>query len=98
MLSQTHYLIRSKQDGQYLAAQPQKDVEVEGEKRSYLLIFREHFDALGYLNKYAQDVADNFAVESVSSPQLKSLLQRWSYFGIALVEDPLIPRIKFFNV
>ena len=98
MLSEIHYLIRSKQDGQYLAAQPQKDVEEEGGKRSYLLIFREHFDALGYLNKYAQDVAENFAVESVSSPQLKSLLKRWSYFGIALVEDPLIPRIKFFNV
>ena len=98
MLSQTHYLLRSKKDGQYLAAKPQKDVEVEGENRTYLLIFREHFDALGYLNKYAQDMVDNFAVELVSSPQLKSLLKRWSYFGIALVEDPLIPRIKFFNV
>ena len=96
MFSQNHYLIRSKQDGKHLSANPHQDTDETS--MGYLLMFREDFDARSYLNKYAGDLADRFAVESVSNTQLKSLLKRWGYLGIGLVEDPLIPRIKFLNV
>ncbi|MGK7874950.1 MAG: hypothetical protein AB4426_17115 [Xenococcaceae cyanobacterium] len=95
MLSQIHYLIRSKVDGKYLAAHP-KAGESETEA-GYLLLFREHFDALSYLNTHGGDVAGRFAVESVSTTQLKGLLQRWGFTGIALVQDPLLPQIQFLS-
>lgn len=91
MLSQVHYLIRSRADGQYLAAKP------DGEK-GYLLTFREDFDARTYLNTHGSTLADRFGVESVSGTQLKGVLQRWGYAGVALVEDPLLPRVQFLSV
>ncbi|NES84718.1 MAG: hypothetical protein F6K10_26760 [Moorea sp. SIO2B7] len=95
MLSQVHYLIRSKIDGKYLAPRPQTG---QNEREiGYLLIFREHFDALSYLNTHGSDVADRFAVESISAIQLKGLLQRWGFDGIALVKDPLLPQIEFLS-
>jgi hypothetical protein len=90
MFSQQHYLIRSKQDGSYLAAQPHPD-----KSDRYLLLFREQFEALSYLNKYAADIADRFGAESISDEQLKSVLQRWDFSGIGLVKDPLIPEVEF---
>ena len=95
MLSGIHYLIRSKIDGQYLVA---RLPNTEGEKNlSYLLVFREDFEALSYLNKHAGDVADRFGVESATTNQLKAVLQRWGYQGIGMVEDPLLPRIQFLD-
>ena len=62
--SQTHYLIRSKVDGQYLAARPRSDTEDSDRPApSYLLMFKEHADALSYLNMHGAAVADRFAVE-----------------------------------
>jgi hypothetical protein len=90
MYSQVFYLIRSKVDGSYLAAHPKA-----GESEGYLLMFKEHFDALSYLNKYAFDVVDKFGVESVPGSQLKGVLNRWGFTGIGLVQDPLLPRIEF---
>ena len=96
MLSQIHYLLRSKIDGQYLAAHVETS---EGEaKTGYLLMFKEDFEALSYLNTHGKDVANRFAVESVSGTQLKGLLQRWGFDGVGLVQDPLIPQIQFLNV
>ena len=93
MLSQIHYLLRSKIDGQYLAAHVETS---EGEAEvGYLLMFKEDFEALSYLNTHGKDVANRFAVESVSGTQLKGLLQRWGFNGVGLVQDPLIPQIQF---
>lgn len=94
MLTQTHYLIRSRQDGRYLVARLQEGDE---DSMGYLLMFREHFDALSYLNTHGRDVADRFGVESVSGTQLKGLLQRWGFQGLGLVDDPLVPRIQFLS-
>lgn len=96
MLSQIHYLVRSKVDGQYLVARLNKDAEQE--TVSYLLLFKEHFEALSYLNTHGSDVSDRFIVESISATQLKGLLQRWGFQGIGLVQDPLIPKIDFLSL
>jgi hypothetical protein len=95
MLSNIHYLIRSRIDGKYLSARVQSK-ENESEI-NYLLIFREDFDALSYLNTHAKDLANRFAVESIPGTQLKTILQRWGFSGIGLVEDPLEPRIQFLS-
>lgn len=93
MLSSIHYLVRSKIDGQYLVARI-KASESETET-GYLLLFREHFEALSYLNTHGSGVADRFAVESIPATQLKGLLQRWGFQGVGVVQDPLEPRIQF---
>jgi hypothetical protein len=90
MLSQVFYLLRSRADGKYLVANPNPDSAV-----SYLLMFREDYDALSYLNVHAADVADRFGVESISGSQVKSLLQRWGFNGVGIVQDPLVPNIEF---
>jgi hypothetical protein len=89
MLSQTYYVLRSSQDGQYLAARP----EADGDR--FLLMFSEHHEALSYVNRFAEDYKDRLSVESQSIPALKMLLQRWGYAGFALVRDPLLPRLEF---
>ncbi len=95
MFSQVYYLIRSRADGQYLLAQP--DRSASSTSAGYLLMFGEHFDALSYLNAHAPDVSDRFAVESISGSQVKGLLQRWGFKGIGVVEDPLLPKIQFLS-
>ncbi|MCX7596569.1 MAG: hypothetical protein N2235_23035 [Fischerella sp.] len=89
MFSEIYYLVRSKTDGSYLTARP------NSEELGYLLIFREHFDALSYLNTHARELADRFAVESLPGSQLGSLLKRWGFSGLAVVSDPLVPKIEF---
>ncbi|MBF2006279.1 MAG: hypothetical protein IGS49_12635 [Chlorogloeopsis fritschii C42_A2020_084] len=89
MFSEVYYLIRSKTDGSYLAARP------NSEKLGYLLLFREHFDALSYLNTHATEVASRFAVESISGSQIGNLLKRWGFIGVGVVSDPLLPKIEF---
>ncbi|NET36706.1 MAG: hypothetical protein F6K19_32540 [Cyanothece sp. SIO1E1] len=101
MLTQVHYLIRSKSDGHYLAAHPRTTTEATAAPESttsYLIIFKEYADALSYLNTHSADLSDRFTVESVPGTQLNSLLQRWGFSGIGLVQDPLIPRIEFLSV
>jgi hypothetical protein len=96
MLSQIHYLVRSKVDGKYLVARINQ--EKEQAPLSYLLVFQEHFEALSYLNTHGSDVSDRFVVESISGTQLKGVLQRWGFQGIGLVQDPLLPKIEFFSM
>ncbi|HBE17525.1 MAG TPA: hypothetical protein DEG17_00705 [Cyanobacteria bacterium UBA11149] len=93
MFTQNYYLILSKTDGRYLAAKPKSGGKEGG--AGYLLMFRENFEALSYLNTHASDVANRFAVESVSGSQLKGLLRRWGFLGVGIVQDPLIPQIEF---
>lgn len=90
-----YYLIRSRADGRYLLAHPNTNAET-GES-GYLLMFREHFDALSYLNTHGSDVADRFAVESVPSTQVGGLLKRWGFSGVGVVQDPLLPKIEFLS-
>ncbi|GBF81870.1 hypothetical protein [Aphanothece sacrum] len=96
MLSQTHYLVRSRSDGKYLVAR----INQEGNETplSYLLLFQEHFDALSYLNTHGSNVSDRFSVESIPGTQLKGILQRWGFDGVGLVRDPLIPRVEFLSL
>lgn len=107
MLSQVFYLIRSKADGQYLVArtkaEPQRGDDRTGDTKpvdaraaaQYLLVFKEHYDALSYINTHGANVADRFAVESIAGTQLGNLLKRWGFTGMGMVQDPLLPRIEF---
>ncbi|PIG92749.1 hypothetical protein [Gloeocapsopsis sp. IPPAS B-1203] len=93
-MSQIYYLIRSRADGRYLVAHP-RVTSTSSAENGYLLMFREDFDALSYLNTHGADVANQFAVESVAESQIGSLLQRWGFFGVGIVQDPLLPRVEF---
>lgn len=95
MFSQTYYLILARADGRYLVARPKGSPD--STEAGYLLMFREHYDALSYLNTHGSDVANRFAVESVSGTQLKGLLDRWGFTGVGIVQDPLVPQIEFLN-
>ncbi len=89
MFTEVYYLVRSPADGRHLTAHP------EEEGKGYLLLFREHFDALSYLNTHAGDLANRLAVESIPGSQLGGLLQRWGFVGVGIVTDPLLPKIDF---
>ncbi len=90
-----YYLLRSRQNGQYLAArQPQLEGK-PAEQGRYLLLFQQDFEAMSYLNAHAPDMGDRFAVESHSLAQLKTSLERWGFAGVALVTDPLEPQVDF---
>jgi hypothetical protein len=60
-------------------------------------MFREHFEALSYLNTHGSGVADRFAVESLPGTQLAGLIKRWGFAGVGIVQDPLLPRIEFLS-
>jgi hypothetical protein len=97
MFSEAYYLIRSRADGSYLGRASscwwrRTDPKASA---SFLLLFREHFDALSYLNTHAAELADRFSVESIPGTQIDPLLKRWSFTGIGVVQDPLIPRVEF---
>lgn len=96
MLSDLFYLIRSKTDGQYLVARPRMANDSPDQPNpGFLLLFKEYAEALSYLNTHATGVVEKFAVETLPSTQLKTLLKRWGFTGIGLVQDPLLPRIEF---
>ena len=101
MFADTFYLIRSRQDGQYLVARPRRadaarsDDLPEQPSAGFVLLFSEHADALSYLNSHARELADRFAVESIPKTQLGSLLKRWSFEGCGIVTDPLLPKVEF---
>lgn len=89
-MSNLYYLLRSRKDGRYLSAQPDRD-----RPSTYLLLFQRDFDALGYLQAHAPEVSDRFAVETLASNQLRDMLKRWGYEGVGLVADPLTPQVDF---
>ena len=96
MLSTISYVIRSQQDGKHLTARVSQNDNRQ--QVSYLLLFKADYEALSYINTHGKDVRDRLGVESLSASQLKSLLNRWGYQGIGLVQDPLIPEISFLQV
>jgi hypothetical protein len=85
-----YYLLRTRADGSYLTAQPRSG-------QRYLLLFREAADALSYLNTHAAELREHFAVEAITRNQVGPILQRWSFQGFAVVEDPLLPKVEFFT-
>ncbi|WP_199320324.1 hypothetical protein [Leptolyngbya sp. FACHB-261] len=87
---QTHYLLRSRTDGNYLIARPHGAAD-----SGYLLLFAEYADALSYLNAHAPELRDRFAVETLPQSQLPTLLNRWGFAGIGVVRDPLVPQVSF---
>ena len=89
MLSEIYYILRSSADGRYLVAHP------HGETLAYLLLFRENFDALSYLNIHAGELANRFTLESFPGTQLGNLIKRWGFRGVGIVIDPLLPKIDF---
>ncbi|MEL6137572.1 MAG: hypothetical protein AAFR42_09220 [Cyanobacteria bacterium J06628_6] len=91
MSTQSYYLLRSKRDGQYLAARPRQGNDAKG----FLMLFSADYDALSYVNHHAAAIADQFSVESVMGSQLKQVMARWGYDGIGLVKDPLTPSVEF---
>ncbi|MBW4463954.1 MAG: hypothetical protein KME07_00730 [Pegethrix bostrychoides GSE-TBD4-15B] len=95
MLSATLYLIRSKADGQYLVARPRAANPDAPPDPGFLLLFKEHADALSYLNTHASGLMDRFGVESIPGSQLKTLMGRWGFTGIGMVQDPLVPEVEF---
>lgn len=98
MFSQTYYLVRSRIDGSYLAAYPdRRDDEPRSPQIGYILVFQEHFDALSYLNKYAGSLSDRFSVESLPGSQISPVLKRWGYKGVGMVRDPLLPKVEFMS-
>ncbi|MTJ10819.1 MULTISPECIES: hypothetical protein [unclassified Anabaena] len=84
-----YYIIRSRTDGKYLTAR------VDDGTSGYLLLFKEDFEALSYLNTHAADLASRLTVESVPSTQVGGLLKRWGFAGVGIVNDPLLPEIEF---
>lgn len=90
----THYLIRAKADGRYLTVHAR---QAAGAESSYLLLFREQFEALSYLNTHASDVSERFAVEAITDAQLVQLIKRWGFTGLGMVKDPLLPEIQFLS-
>lgn len=97
MLSQTYYLIRSQADGSYLAAHP-RSTDADTPSPAFLLVFRDYADALSYLNTHAAELTEQFAVETLAATQLKSTLDRWSFSGLGMVQDPLIPTVEFLHL
>ncbi|MFO5492057.1 MAG: hypothetical protein ACLBM6_05810 [Cuspidothrix sp.] len=84
-----YYIIRSRTDGKYLTAR------VDDNTSGYLLLFKEDFEALSYLNTHAADLASSLTVESLASTQIGGLLKRWGFAGVGIVNDPLLPDIDF---
>jgi hypothetical protein len=100
MVSQLYYLLRSRIDGQYLAARPRTDTPPDPDQPSpagFLLVFSADYDALSYLNAHAPELSDKFAVETVMAANLKSLMGRWNFQGLGMVKDPRLPEVEFFN-
>jgi hypothetical protein len=95
MFSATYHLIRSKADGQYLVARPRAANPDAAPDPGFLLLFKEHADALSYLNMHASGLSNRFGVESIPGSQLKALIGRWGFTGIGMVQDPLVPEIEF---
>ncbi len=90
---QTYYLIRSQADGSYVVAHP--ETRSGRSSAGYLLLFREHFDALIYVNTHAPSAKEKVAVEAIVESQIPPVLKRWSFAGMGFVQDPLIPKIDF---
>jgi hypothetical protein len=88
MQTSIYYALRSRSGGNYLVAQVQPDL-------GYLLLFTEYADALSYLNTHSPENRDRFAVDSIPNSQLSGIIKRWGLEGIGLVQDPLLPTIKF---
>jgi hypothetical protein len=87
-MSQFYYVVRSQTSGEYLVAHPSPDT-ADG----FLLLFSADYDALSYINAHGRGAP--CAVEMLPATALPTTLKRWELQGIAIVQDPLIPRVEF---
>ncbi|MEL7354242.1 MAG: hypothetical protein AAFN38_22680 [Cyanobacteria bacterium J06560_5] len=99
MLTTPYYLLRANSTGQYLVARP----PVEGghpelPTEPFLLLFIADFDALSYLNAHAGEHAAQFSVEYCDQTKIKGICDRWSYKGVGIVNDPLVPSVEFLSL
>ncbi|NJM57882.1 MAG: hypothetical protein HC857_11225 [Synechococcales cyanobacterium RU_4_20] len=94
-----YYLLRSRQNGDYvaarMAAQPQEEKRLDEREQRYLLLFRADHEAFLYLNTHAGDVSKHFAVEMSSLRQIKLTLERLGFTGVGFVSDALLPQVDF---
>lgn len=99
MVSSLYYLLRSRLDGSYLAAQvnPATPDPDKPPPAGYLLVFAADYDALSYLNTHAPEVADKFSVETITASQLQPVLVRWNFQGVGIVSEPRQPQVEFFK-
>ncbi|MEL6161114.1 MAG: hypothetical protein AAFQ40_02880 [Cyanobacteria bacterium J06623_5] len=99
MLSTPYYLLRSKATGKYLVARPPVEGgHPEQPTEPFLLLFIADFDALSYLNTHAGEHSNQFSVEYCDRTQIRSICDRWTYRGVGVVNDPLVPRIEFVSI
>ncbi len=91
-----YYLLRSRQNGDYVVARQPGKTEDDGVQR-YLLLFRQDHEALMYLNTHAWEMRDRFAIEMSSLQQIKLTLERLGFTGVGFVSDPLIPQVDFMD-
>jgi hypothetical protein len=93
MLYEVYYIIniRSRTDGKSLTAR------VDNDKSGYLFLFKGDFDALSYLNTHTADLANRLTVEPIPATQVGSLLKRWGFAGVGMVDDPLL-KLSFCNI
>ncbi|MEO0768538.1 MAG: hypothetical protein AAFY72_03760 [Cyanobacteria bacterium J06649_4] len=100
MLTTPYYLLRSKKSGNYLFARPSMQGEHPEAPPSnpFLLLFIADFDAMSYINTHAKEVADQFLVEYCDQTKIKGICDRWSYKGVGIVNDPLVPRVEFLSL
>ncbi len=100
MISQTYYVIRSRTDGKYLTARPHMDTAQDHDRPqpSYLLLFREDYDALSYVNTHGAEVRDRLAVEPISGNQIGAVVNRWGFRGVGVIMDPLLPSVEFMTL
>lgn len=71
---------------------------VQSKDSGFVLLFSTDYDALSYLNHHAADVAHQFGVEAIARTQLKPLINRWSFTGVSIVTDPLVPLVDFLEL
>ena len=99
MSNSHYYLLCAKSNGKYLAARPPANLDLpEQPTDSFLMLFIADFDALSYLNTHAKTHADQFSVAYCDRTQIKRICDRWNYKGVALVNDPLVPRLEFMQI
>ena len=100
MVSQLYYVLRSRVDGQYLAARPRANAAQDPDQppaAGYLLVFTADYEALSYINVHAPELSDKFGVEPVMATNLKSLMARWKFQGLGMVQDARLPEVEFFD-
>ncbi len=93
MFAETYTVLRSQVNGRYLVAHPQTET-----RSAFLLVFQDLEQALSYVNAHAPSTAGSWSLEPITTPQVQQMINRWQFAGFGLVEDPLVPNIRFMQL